>query len=69
MERSTNIPVTESTTLKPAKMQQILSLAMESVSCVVPTETATGRIDYINFHLQKWCQSDILLVTIEKLSK
>ena len=43
--------------------------AIESVSCIVPTETITCRIDYRNFHLQKWCQSDILLVTIKKLSK
>ena len=39
---------------------------MESVSCIVPTETATCRIDYRNFHLQKWCQSEILLVMYNK---
>ena len=44
-------------------------IAIESVGCIVPTETATCRIDYGNFHLQKWCQSEILLVTIKKLSK
>ena len=42
---------------------------IESVSYVVPTETATYIIDCRNFHFQKWCQSDILLVTIKKLSK
>ena len=42
-------------------------IAIESVSCIVPTETATCRIDYRNFHLQKWCQSEILLVIIKTL--
>ena len=44
-------------------------ITTESVICIVPTETAAYRIDYRNFHLQKWCQSKILLVTIKKLSK
>ena len=44
-------------------------IAIESVSCIVPTETATCRIDYRNFHLQKWCQSEILLVIIKKFSE
>ena len=44
-------------------------IAIESVSCIVPTETASCSIDYRKFHLQKWCQSDILLVTIKKLSE
>ena len=39
---------------------------MESVSCLVPIETATCRIDYRNFHLQKWCQSETLLVMYNK---
>ena len=43
--------------------------AIESVSCIVLTETVTYRIDYRNFHLQKWCQSETLLVTTKKLSK
>ena len=37
-ERSTKITVTESTTC---------IIAIESVSYIVPTETATSRIDYI----------------------
>ena len=53
------MPVTESTTSNSA----------EKVSCIVPTETATCRIEYRNFHFPKWCQSEILLVTIKKLSK
>ena len=44
-------------------------IAIESAGCIVSTESATCRIDYRNFHLQKWCQSEILLVTIKKLSK
>ena len=44
-------------------------IGIESVSDIVPTETVTCRIDYRNFHSQKWCQSEILLVTIKKLSK
>ena len=36
---------------------------------VVLTEIATRRIEYRNFHLQKWCLSEIILVTIEKLSE
>ena len=44
-------------------------ITIENVSCIVPTETVTCRIDYRNFHLQKWCPSEILLVTIKKLSK
>ena len=44
-------------------------IAIEKVSCIVPTETSTCRIDYRNFNFQKWCQSEIHLVTIKKLSK
>ena len=44
-------------------------IAIESVSGIVPTETSTCRIDHRNFNLQKWCQSEIRLVTIKKLSK
>ena len=44
-------------------------IAIKSVICIVATETATFRIDHRNFHLQKWCQSEILLVIIKKLSK
>ena len=36
---------------------------------VVLTEIATRTIEYRNFHLQKWCLSEIILVTIEKLSE
>ena len=43
-------------------------IAIESACCIFPTETATCRFDYRNFHLQKWCQSEILVVTIKKLS-
>ena len=41
-------------------------IAIESVSCIVPAETSTCRIDYRIFHLQKWCLSEIHLVTIKK---
>ena len=44
-------------------------IAIESVSCIVPTETSTCKIDYRNFNLQRWYQSEIRLVTIKKLSK
>ena len=44
-------------------------IATESVSCIVPTETAPCRIDYRNFHLQKWWQSDIALVIRKKFSE
>ena len=37
------------------------TVTLESASCIVPTETATCRIDYRNFHSQKWCQSETLL--------
>ena len=70
---STNIPVTESTTyLKTCKNATgvfTYVIAIESVSCIIPTENVTCRIDYRNFHLQKWCQSEILLVAIKKLRK
>ena len=33
---------------------------------IVLTETTICRIDYKNFHSQKWCQSEILLVIIKK---
>ena len=44
-------------------------IAPESVSCIVPAETSTCRIDYRNFHLQKWCLPEIRLIAIKKLSK
>ena len=44
-------------------------IGIESVRCIVQTETATCRIDYRNFHLQKWCPSEILLLIIRKLSE
>ena len=44
-------------------------IAIESVSYIVTTETVACRIDNRNFHLQKWCQPEILLFTIKKLSK
>ena len=44
-------------------------IAIESASCIVPTESATCRIDHWNFYLQKWCQSEIRLVTIKILSE
>ena len=44
-------------------------IVIESVSCIVPTEAFTCRINYRIFHLQKWCLSVIFLVTIKKLSK
>ena len=62
-KRSTNISVAESTTNTIAIEHQNLHncsrrgtciITIESVSCVVPTETATCRIDYRNYHLQKW---------------
>ena len=33
------------------------------------TEAATRRVGNRNFHLQKWCQSEILLVIIKKFSE
>ena len=77
-ERSSNVTVAEGTTDIIAKGPQILDIAtgvglciivIESVSCIVSTETATCRIDYRNFHMQKWCQPEILLVIIKKLSE
>ena len=69
-ERSTNIPVTK---VPPQNLHKCnvftCIIPIESVSCIVPTETSTCRIDYRNFNLQKWCQSEIRLVTIKKLSK
>ena len=44
-------------------------ITIEGVICIVPTETATYRIDCRNFHLLKWCQSEILLIIIKKLSE
>ena len=44
-------------------------IAIESVSCIVPAETSTFRIAYRNFHLQKWCLSEIHLITKKKLNK
>ena len=44
-------------------------ICIESVSCIVPTETSTCKIDYRNFNLQRWYQSEIRSVTIKKLSK
>ena len=59
----------ETVTYIAVKERVTCTIAMESVGCTAPTETAPCRIDYRNFHLQKWCQSEILLVTIKKLSK
>ena len=44
-------------------------IAIESVSCIVPAETSTFRIAYRNFHLQKWCLSEIHLITKNKWNK
>ena len=50
--------------------------AAETFTCVNDAETsnciiATGtcRIKGRNFHLQKWCQSEILFVMIKKFSE
>ena len=77
-ERSTNITVTESTTsiitIEPLNMHNCSRLCHQR-NCYrkcqlhIPVETATCRINYINFHLQKWCQSAILLVLLKKLSE
>ena len=73
-KRSTNIIVAESTTniiaIEPQNLHNCnRRWHLESVSCIVPTEISTCRIDYRNFHLQKWCQSEILLVIIKKFSE
>ena len=82
-KRSTNIIAVESTTdiiaIKPQNLHNCNRrwhlhnyygiIAIESDSCIVPTETAICRIDYRNFHLQKWYQSEILLVVIKKFSE
>ena len=76
-KRSSNISVAESTTniiaIEPQNLHNCNRrwhlITIESVSCIVPTEISTCRIDYRNFHLQKWCQSEILLVIINKLSE
>ena len=65
-EIATNIPATESTTLSPDVVTCII--AIESFSSIVPTETATCKIDYRHFHLQKWYQSEILLVEIKRFT-
>ena len=39
----------------------------ETSNCIIATGTC--RIDCRNFHLQKWCQSEILLVMIKKFSE
>ena len=44
-------------------------IAKGSASCMVATETATCKIDWTNFYLQKRCQSEVLLVTVKKLSE
>ena len=73
-KRSSSITVTECTTdITVVEPQNLHScnrhwhrmIAIESVICIVPTETATCRVDYRNFHLEKWCQSEILLVIIK----
>ena len=51
-------------TCKNATDVFICIIAIERVSCI-----ATSRINYRNFCMQKWCQCEILLVTIKKLSK
>ena len=76
-KKSTNINVAESTTNTTAiEPQKLLDCNRRwhlhncyRVSCIVPTETARCRIDYRNFHSQKWCQSETLLVIIKKFSE
>ena len=40
-----------------------------SVSSIVPTKTATCRIDYRNLHSQKWCHSEFILVKVKTRSE
>ena len=77
-KRSTNINVAESTTniiaIEPQKLHNCnrhwhLLHNCYKVSVAVPTETTICRIDYRNFHLQKWYQSQTLLVIIKKFSE
>ena len=67
-ERS-NITVTKSTTCIIATGVITCTIAIVRVSWIVPTETATFKIDYRNFHLQKWWYLEILWVTTKKLNK
>ena len=57
-DRSTNI--TEST---------ICIIAIEPQNLKNLTGVLTCKIKEKSFHLQKWCQSEILLVIIQKLSE
>ena len=79
-KRSTNIIVVESTTgttaIEPKNLYNFnrhwhLHNCYRKchVSCIVSKKTATCRIDYKNFHLQKWCQSEILLIITQKISE
>ena len=79
IKRSTNIIVEESTTdiiaIELQNLHKIATddgtciIAIESVSCIVATGTATCRVDYRNFHLQKWCQSEIIAIALNKFSE
>ena len=51
-ESITNINAIEPQNLHNSNIGTCI-IAIESVSCIVPTETATNRIDYRKFHLQK----------------
>ena len=76
-KRSTNIITAESTTniiaIEPQKLHNCnrrwcLHNCYKKC-CIVLTKTASCRIDYKNFHSQKWCQSETLLVIIKKFSE
>ena len=75
-KRSTNINAVENTTnviaIEPQKLHNFnrrwhVHNCCRKCQLHIPTETA--RIDYRNFHLQKWCQSETLLVVIKKFSE
>ena len=42
---------------------------IENVSCIVPTVTIVSPAELTNFHMQKWCQSEIFLAATKKLNK
>ena len=60
-KRATNIFVTESATciiaVEPQDLHNCNRCCHRSVSCMVPTETATCSMDCRSFHSQKWCHS------------
>ena len=71
-ERPTNIPITGITTSKPPYMQPLLSPAYLSWKVSVHRSNRSCHLrtnDCRNLHQQKWCHSEILLVTIKKLSE